>query len=414
MTSTTKNTESLFALTRNAFIWTRLLSMPFWTIISLFSVFLYKDFHITPFQVTLIVALKPLSALFAPYWSVAIYQRQDRLVSNLVWANILRYTPFLFFPWLESTWLMILSFAIYMILRRGATPAWMEMFKKNIPELARERVFIYGTAIDYLGSAVLPILLGIALDEYLLSWRWLLFISALIGICSTVLLWRMPAHLMTTSPVSPIAEQQNVSWRDRLLKPLGQSWELMKERPDFARFQIGFMLGGAGLMVMQPVLPHFFIDVLNLSYTKLMMAMIACKGIGFALASPFWLRCFRRLNIFSFSAWVIFSCALFPLCLVMAKYQIAFLYIAYVIYGIMQAGSELSWNMSGPIFSKDKDSSLFSRTNLLSVGIRGSFFPLLGSCLYTCSNAAVVMAFSVVLCLEASRRFSQDSKTITK
>jgi hypothetical protein len=37
----------------------------------------------------------------------------------------------------------------------------------------------------------------------------------------------------------------------------------------------------------------------------------------------------------------------------------------------MQAGSDLSWHISGPVFSKEKESTLFSGTYVLAVGISG-------------------------------------------
>ena len=37
----------------------------------------------------------------------------------------------------------------------------------------------------------------------------------------------------------------------------------------------------------------------------------------------------------------------------------------------MQAGSELSWNMSGPLFSKQEESSSYTSVNIVTAGIRG-------------------------------------------
>src|SRR5690349_19344396 len=119
------------SLTRSAYLWTRILGTPFWALIYNLLVFiLYKNLHINPLQITVLVALKPMSSLFAPYWSQAIHQRPDRIVSNLIWANILRYVPFLFLPWMNS-WLIILSFALFMMLYRATIPGWMELFKRN-------------------------------------------------------------------------------------------------------------------------------------------------------------------------------------------------------------------------------------------------------------------------------------------
>lgn len=393
--------------TRSAFLWTRVLSVPCWALLTMLSFILYKDLHISAFQITLIAALKPLSALLAPYWSASIHQRQDRLVSNLVWANVLRFLPFLFFPWIQSSWFIIFAFCLYMILSRGAMPAWMEVFKRNIPELARERVFAYGTALDYFGTALLPLLLGIALDEYDQAWRWLFPISALFGLGSTLFLLRIPNSSATIS--SKIEEPQ---LKEQLLRPWKQSLALIKSRPDFARYQLGFMFGGAGLMVMQPALPYFFIDVLHLSYTKLLIALAVCKGLGLAFTSPMWVSYFRKVNIFRFSSTVTAIAALFPLLLLGAQYEIGLIYIAYILYGMMQAGSEMSWHLSGPIFAKENDSSIFSSTNVLTVGLRGCVFPFLGGALFAATSPSIVMILGASLCLIATRSLFSSSLTL--
>lgn len=397
----------LWQQTRAAFIWTRVLSIPFWALLGMLPIIFYKDLHSSTFQIALLIALKPLSALLAPYWSQSVYQRQERLVKNLVWANILRYLPFLLFPWIQSPWLIILAFMLHMILTRGAIPAWMEVFRRNIPELSRERVFAYGSALDYLGSAIFPLGLGLLMDGYQESWRWIFPATALLGLFSTIFLWRIP-QLPSSVTATP---QSLLTFKESFILPWKRSWELLRNRPDFFRFQIGFMLGGAGLMLMQPALPSFFVDVLKLSYTEMMLAITACKGIGFAMASPLWIRLFGRANIFSFSGYVTALAALFPFLLLGAQSQIAWLYLSYILYGIMQAGSELSWHMSGPVFSKNEDSLIYSSTNVLTVGLRGCVAPFLGTLLCAAFSPAVALFIGALFCMLATYQLQRKPVT---
>ena len=78
------------------------------------------------------------------------------------------------------------------------------------------------------------------------------------------------------------------------------------------------------------------------------------------------------------------------------------LYGGYILYGIMQAGSEMSWHLSGPLFSKDEESSVYSNINVLTVGLRGCFIPILGSLLAYIFQASGVMIIGSALCLTAS------------
>jgi len=403
--------ENILKQTQSAFIWTRILGVPFWGLVNLLSIILYKDMHISALQITAILAIKPMSAILAPYWSQMIYQRSDRLISNLVWSNILRFVPFLFIPWIDSAWVIIGFFGLYMMLYRGAIPAWMETFKQNIPTVTRERVLAYGSAIDYCATAVLPFLMGGLLDGYTEAWRWLFPMTAVLGLLSTWFLSRIPTVSAQATFLFPDAD---FNFKEQIIKPWKQSWDILRENRYFANFQIGFMLGGTGLMVMQPALPAFFVDVLDLSYTKVLVALTVCKGIGFAITSPFWSRLFSKIDIYYFSGLVTTLAALFPFLLLSAQYHIFLLYGAYLLYGVMQAGSELSWHMSGPHFANEEDSSAYSGTNVLMVGIRGCVAPFLGAALYSVTNSFVIMMLGSLFCIMATQRLLSYSKAAVR
>jgi Major Facilitator Superfamily len=396
--------------TQLAYICIRLMSTPCWCLLSLLVFILYKIMHLTPLQITLIVALKPSASLLSPYWSQAIYQRADKIITNLIGANFFRHLPFLFIPWVQSPWYIIFSFGLYMMLTRATIPAWMELFKYNLPKSKPEQMVGYGTTIEYLGTAVVTVGMGVLLDSDQDIWKWLFPISAGLGILSTFLLTSIPLqHPSTISIVAP-PSVQSFNIKEKIFNPWQQVWRLISQRKDFIIFQIGFMLGGAGLMIMQPALPQFFIDILHLSFTEMGIAIAFCKGVGVALTSPLWIRLFRKSNIFQFSALVTFFASLFPFFLLATSYNLISVYFAYVFWGIMQAGSELSWHMSGLVFAREKDSSTFSITNVLTVGIRGCFVPALGAMLLPFFQPLGVILSGAFLCLLASVYFLFNSR----
>lgn len=400
-----KTEAQLLADTRSSFLWMRVLNVPFFAILKLLPLILYKELQITALQIAVFVALQPISGILASYWSSAIHKRQDLLAANIVWANILRFMPFLFFPWIDSPWLMILASAIYMTLNRGMMPAWMEIFKRNIKGITREKIFAFGSSVDYLGPALLLVIMGWYLDDFHTHWRWLFFGTGLLGLFSTFFLSSLP-----DLPI--VKNQEEPTVKEWLIKPWKESFELLKERPDFQKFQIGFMFGGAGLIVIAAILPMFFVDVLHLSYTEMAIAIALCKGAAFAAASPLWVRLFHKIDIFSFCSFVTLLAALFPFLLYAAQFQVALLYLAYLFYGVMQAGSELAWHMSGPVFAKEEESSQYSQLNVLSVGLRGCIAPFCGSLLYVISSSTAVLFLGSLLCLAASERLFSYSKRL--
>lgn len=376
--------------TAKRYLCVHIFSFPFWGLLYLLPMILYKDLQASPFQVATIIALKPMVSLFSPYWSQWVHEHPHRLLPNLYWANILKFFPFLFAPFINNSWYFIFSFGVFMMLSRGTIPAWMQILKMNLPKQSRDKVCATGSVIDFFGAALLPIAFGGILDNFHESWRWLLFATAILGNISTFFILALPKkfHHKVKKTLTP-----KKSFSSHFFAPWRNCREILSKRPDFLRFQLGFFLGGTGLMIIQPILPKYFVNNLHLSYTGILTAIAACKGIGFILSSPLWVRSFRQARIFAICSVVTLFAALFPMLLAFAQINHLLVYFAYLIYGIMQGGSELSWKMSGVIFSDNSDSSPYSSINILTVGIRGLLIPYVGSLLFFITESYLFMMF---------------------
>lgn len=376
-----------------AYACTRILDTPFWGIFNMLPVILYKDLNATSFQLALIVALKPLTAIFSTYWSAWINRDSSTIVTKIVFVRLAALLPFLF-PFGDSPLYFIVAFGIYMMVAYGTLPIWMELLKQNVPRIRREKLFSYTQTFGYLGGGLLPFALGGILDSGQEAWRWLFPVTALLSLCASYFQLRM----ILKSGVPPI--KQNLA--EHLLHPWKNAFDVLKNRPDFIHYQIGFMLIGSGLMIMQPALPIYFVKTLQLSYTEMAVALTLCKGIGFACGSPLWSRRIRQTDIFRFSSLITGLACFFPLMLIFSQYQMLWLYAGYLLYGFMQSGNELSWNMSGPIFSKERDSTTFSAINTMAIGIRGAFIPATGAMLIATWGPFSAMILGAILCLTAT------------
>lgn len=384
-------------LTKSAYMWTRILGAPFWAIYNMLPFILYKDLGATPFQCALIITLKPLVSIFSIYWSAAIARKPELLVKNIIWAGIIGHLPFLFCPFVDSPWFFIASFALYMMLARGVVPAWMEILKLNLPKVTREKVFAKASLCGYLGTG----LLGLFLDSSHEAWRWVFTFSAALSFIAVLFQLRIPIQAL------PI--KREVSF-PKLTQPWCRAFKILQNRRDFRLFQVGFMLGGMGLVLMHPALPVFFEDVLGLTYTELALAYTVCKGVGFALGTPLWTRMINRVDIYKICAFVTAFACLFPLLLYNAQIHLVWLYVAYMIYGVMQAGSELCWNLSGPIFARHEESIDYSNVNILAVGVRGAIVPALGCLLCWYAGPSVTLAVGGLLSLLATERMMSYSR----
>src|SRR4029077_10926482 len=132
--------------------------------------------------------------------------------------------------------------------------------------------------------------------------------------------------------------EERPSLRELVVRPWRDSWQLIKGRPDFARYQWGFMVSGFGLMLIQPALPLFAVDLLGVSYLEMAGAISIAKGLGFALSSPLWARWIDRANWLKMASLVFLSFGIFTAFLSFSLWGIIWFYLAYFLYGVGQGG----------------------------------------------------------------------------
>lgn len=397
--------EDAYRKTKVAFYWSRILDTPFWAVFLMLPYILLREFDGTPLQLSIMIALKPLSSILSMYWSSIAGNRRGSLISNVVWGGILRHLPFFFFPFIENSWMVVIAWGFHMVLLRGSQPAWMEIFRINIPVVSREKVYAYGSALGHIGDILLPLGIGYLLDGLPECWRWIFPLTAFLSL--------LPIFFQMRIPIEMNSEEESklsIPIREHIINPWKETWKLLSERMDFTRFQVAFMFSGTALMIIQPATIVFCANELNLSYKDLSAALIAFKGIGFALTSPLWASWINKTNIYRFTSFVSMLICIFPVFVMVSKYNIAWLYLGYLGYGVMQAGSSLSWNMSGPIFAGNQNSSLFTTVNIVSVGLRGCVAPAFGGIVCSYYGPLPVFILGIVLSLVATERLLSFSK----
>jgi MFS family permease len=389
-----------------ALIWSNLLTEPLFTLYAFLVFILYKDLGASAFQVTLLMTLKPVVTILSFYWSAGLKGRAQKLKSNLLWAGFLMRAPFLLCPWIDSPWYLIGAAVNYMFFYRAGIPAWMEIIKRNMGEGKRNRIFSVSSALGYAEGVVLALACGGLLDRDPGCWKILFFGSALIGLMVLIVQSKIVVE-------GEDAEIERPSLKEVLVRPWRDSYRLMHERRDFSRFQWGFMVSGFGLMLIQPALPLFAVDVLGISYIEMAAAVSIAKGLGFALSSPLWAKWFDRVNVFKMASLVFLSIGLFTILLSFSVWSVAWLYVAYFWYGVGQGGSHLVWNMSGPVFAGKEESSRYTGVNVAMAGLRGAFAPPFGGWLAMVMGPVEVLIIGGALCFYSGVRMLQ-TKLIKK
>ena len=390
--SNSKNPRSFF--THFAYGWMNLSSEPFLALYTLLLFILRKDLGATTLQITVFATLRPVISVFSFYWSSNLLRQRSKLLSNLLGAWVLARLPFLCLPFIDNVWFLIFAAGVYQLFYRAGIPAIMEILKLNIGKEAREKLFSRIYVLSFIESIVLGVFVGKLLDMHSGAWKILFFTSALLSISSIFIQMRipLPRDLKPDDNVPPITT-------NRLLQPIKDCIHIMRTRPDFAQFQWGFMIGGFGLMLIQPALALFYVDHLDLSHDQVTIARYIWMGFGVVASSFLWRRYLNKISIPRFTAYIIFGFSFFPFFLLLAPFNLFWINIAFLFYGIAQAGSHLLWTLSGTLFAKNEDSSKFSGVNILMVGLRGLIGPVLGGILCGLIGPTPVLMGGVVICL---------------
>ena len=355
--------------TKKALLWMNLSHEPFVVLYTLLPFILRKDLGASLLQISILTALRPVLPLFSFYWSAGLSHKRHKLRANLIGAWILGRIPFLLIPWIKDAWYLIFCCAVYEFFHKSGIPALMEILKINIPKEAREKTYTFYFVLSFLESIILGLFMGGLLDLHEKSWQILCGLTALFGLSSVFMQLKVPIPEIEPTTAHKI----------ELLKPWKEAFSLLKKRPDFARFQWGFMTGGFSLMLITPSLSIFYVDCLEIAHSQISMGRSVFMGIGIVASSYFWQKGISKLSISKLTTLILIGFGLFPLILLLSFAHMQCFYLAFIFYGVAQAGSHLLWNLSGTLFSAtEEDSSLYSSVNILMIGVRGLIAPILG------------------------------------
>ncbi len=389
--------------TRWALFFSGLLNEPLVALVTMLPFILRKDLQASALHIALFTMLKPVVALLSFYWGASLWRNRQWLRANWIGSWLLAPLPFLLFPFVENIWFFIGGAAIFLFFQRGGIPAQMEILKQNVPQGARESFFSWSSAFNFLGGAILGIFIGKWMDATPGSWKLLFFISALVGL--------LALFFQRLVPIEKVPKNDHP--KIHLLTPWKDSWNLLKKRPDFARFQIGFMFGGTGLMMIIPTLVLYSADTLGVSHDNYTMSRLVWMGLGFVAATPFWRRKIALEGIYRLTGVVCLFFAFSALAWILASFHLGWFFAAFFLYGVAQAGSHLIWYLSGPLFAGKGDSSLFSTVNILTVGLRGLIVPFMAILLCQWTGPLPVIAAGFLFCLAGSiYLFAQPRKEV--
>lgn len=227
---------------------------------------------------------------------------------------------------------------------------------------------------------VLTFVAGRLLDIHEDSFRLILMVTGIVGFASAAVL----AMIRVQEPL--VARiRQPLNWKQTLVEPITGTFRLLKENKAFAAFERSFSIYGMGFIMMQPIIPIYLVDKLQLTYTANFLAKGIVSQLGMLLLSPLIGKLHDKMHPFRFMAAAFGLLMVFPLLFVVSSLvsgetllPVVIVFMAYLIFGIAMAGVNITWNMGSIYFAGDADASIYQSVHVTMTGIRGLIAPVLG------------------------------------
>lgn len=363
---------------------------PLEVMFTLLAFIITKELGATPFQVAILVSAKPLVSWFAYYANFYLLYHPSKMRSYLLAIHLLGCLPIFFFVYVTNPWFFVFSFALFLAANRASFPAWSQIMKSSIGVEKMGWLVSKGTSVNYALNICLPLLFGYWMDSNPKAWPLIFIALALFSLGNIAVLLCVPMYTVS-----------NEIKRERpdFFAPWREIVRIFNESISFFRYLLVFFLGGFGIVMVQSILPSYFKEDLHLSYIELSLAFSFCKGIAFLVASPYWAAYVRQASLFRLNGWTAVLTVIFIGSLIAAQFSLWSLYFGYLLYGTTQAGSDISWNISGPLFSKGENCVSYSNVNLFLVAFRGCVTPLCTQALLLSFGKTGVFVGAILICL---------------
>jgi predicted MFS family arabinose efflux permease len=385
--------KSFFKKTRFALYLSNIIKEPLFCMYNITPFILGTQFLASPFVLAILTAIRPGFTFVAYFWGNGAKGGAKNLRRSVLLSSFLSCVLFLFIPFFNSMWLVIISSAFYMIFHRASIPAWMETLKLNIEKEKRAKLFANASSLAFFIGVILSLYFSPKFKENANLYKYFYFFSGLIGMLNLWVLAKVPIN-SNKEYVKP----KPFSIKEKLIDPLKESFELLKNRKDFLKFHIGYTFAGAGILLIHPILPVYFKN-LNITLTEITTALLIFKGLGSIISSPIWGRFLAKKSIMKLSFYMSFLAFISFIILFFTQVHIYFLYTSYFIYGVSVAGSHVLWSLSGPAFSKNDSSVHYSSLNFFILSLRGIAAPFIGSMLAIHFSPSIIISLGALSCL---------------
>ena len=385
-----------------------------WSGYILFPFVLAKSLHAPGWLVTFTVILESASMVLAIYWGRMLEHggRRRWLIRGGLGGRAIMVLMLLVRGPLAFTALL----AVVYFFSSLVYPAQNGILQANIRADRRGEAYGRGALAQHLTAAAMSLLLGFLLDRDPLSYRWLYPLLGFAGFAHLLILARLPrpAGAVASEPAGAPATlrrlRESTSVRRLVaatVSPFHEAAATFREDRDFYWFEVNFMIYGVAYMMLTPVVPLYFTEVLDLSYQQISHARVLIASLGVALLGPLMGRLMDRhhpvrLSTVSYAVLALYPVALAVGSLLPSVAPATVAYAAFGVYALAMAGVNVTWNVGSISFAPPGRGGYYQGVHVAMVGARGLIGPLIGFAVLRLLGYREVFAVAAVIFLAAA------------
>ena len=345
--------------------------------------------------ITVLMFLLNASAIFSlplTQWMGAGRRRRRALLLMGVTCT----APLFLYPLVPGVPAFIFAIFVVHLLNVILPPTMNLLFQRHFRPGQVGRLFGWATSSKILAGMLGATLTGLLLDHDDQLYRELLVGGGLLTLLAMLLLSRMNFGPDPALPVGPAKSLGRV-----IVETARTVREVLDSDREFYRFERNFIIYGMGFLLLTPVLPIYFVKVLELDYSTISLSRQVVGQAGLWLLSPLAGAWFDRSNAFHYTGWSFLTLVGFPLllgcaALVPSPWAVPAVFAGYGVLSVAMTGISISWHIGSIRFAKTADPAIYQGIHVTLTGVRSLFGPILGYVVMTLFGFAAAFALAGV------------------
>ena len=319
--------------------------------------------------------------------------------------------PVFLYPLVPGVGTFIFAIFVVHLLSVVMPPTMNILYRRHFRPGQLGRLFGWTTSAKIVAGMAGATATGVLLDHDDALYRPLLLVAGALVVFAIVLLSRMDFG------EDPAASGSQEAAPRSLFRAFAETARtvrgvLARDRT-FFRFERNFIIYGLGFLMLTPVVPVYFVRVLDLDYSTISLSRMVVGQTALWMLSPAAGALFDRSNAFRFTGFSYLTLAGYPLLVGLAAllpdaWILVAVFAGYAFYSVGMTGVSISWHIGSIRFAKDADPALYQGVHVTLTGLRSLFGPVLGYVVMTWFGFAAAFGLAAAFFLTAAGLMLRD------